>query len=537
MGLYSSLFRTVRDQLGDVIAYDRVPYIPIRLDPTYVAKCALASSLDKKLIPENPAVLDDVTFKKFFECNDHCSTVTLDRELCAEMRALAEADFPDILTWTDLLMRLDAEVIGPGASVGSAGQNSIFEKFFVNKHTATMHSMYNTYLSFIEALQHPARQDAEARRVELSGTYKLVAGSVLSTVPKDRKTNRTICTEPSLNMLFQQALGSLFDTVLHNRFGYDSRYQPDRNRELARIGSLDDQLATIDLSSASDTISLALCKAILPDHIFQMIMYCRSPFTFHRGRFVRLHMVSSMGNGFTFPLETYIFSLVTFCVARRRGIRLARFDRVADFGVFGDDIVCPSVIFDDVCHALRSLGFFPNTLKSFANGYFRESCGHDYYYGINVRGVYVKRLDNDAHFYSAINRIMRFCAKHKICVPLSTICDIRQVHHFVPYFEADTAGIKVPSCQIKRKRQTFRYSRLAPKQRKFKVLIDGVLRRTHDNFHGFLLAACRVGDTSVLVRRVEAHVHYATERCWSPHWDDPLLYGSERVFWETLTLS
>jgi hypothetical protein len=97
---------------------------------------------------------------------------------------------------------------------------------------------------------------------------------------------------------------------------------------------------------------------------------------------------SSMGNGFTFPLQSLIFYAVCKAVAdSHRSKRPIR--------VYGDDIVVCDKIVHDVVDLLGFYGFSCNMTKSFLSGNFRESCGSHYYRGVDVKPYYLKdRIGN-----------------------------------------------------------------------------------------------------------------------------------------------
>ena len=83
----------------------------------------------------------------------------------------------------------------------------------------------------------------------------LVSGNRVTTVPKSYKTNRVIAIEPSWSMFFQKGIGRMIRERLR-RFG---QLHPDAQqtaRKLAQVGSSTGLLATLDLSSASDSLSL-----------------------------------------------------------------------------------------------------------------------------------------------------------------------------------------------------------------------------------------------------------------------------------------
>jgi hypothetical protein len=85
----------------------------------------------------------------------------------------------------------------------------------------------------------------------------------------------------------------------------------------------------------------------------------------------------SMGNGFCFPLETLIFAACCHSV----GAGIAG----TDFSVYGDDIILRKAFAGDALKLLRVLGFSPNASKTFISGPFRESCGADWFGGVDVR--------------------------------------------------------------------------------------------------------------------------------------------------------
>jgi hypothetical protein len=204
----------------------------------------------------------------------------------------------------------------------------------------------------------------------------------LNFVPKTAKTHRAIVVEPTLNGFVQLGIGDIIATRLRG-VGVDIRDQT-RNQRLAREGSLSGALATLDLSSASDTIAVELVKDLLPMDWFNLLWSARTSKVECEGVVVRMQKFSSMGNGFTFPLETLIFYAMACAVAEE-------FDLPSSsVSVYGDDIIVPTVMFRDLCETLVCFGFTPNASKSFADGPFRESCGADYLSGVAIRPFYVK---------------------------------------------------------------------------------------------------------------------------------------------------
>jgi hypothetical protein len=95
-----------------------------------------------------------------------------------------------------------------------------------------------------------------------------------------------------------------------------------------------------------------------------------------------------MGNGFTFELETLIFcGLISAVTGLEPGV---------NFFVYGDDILVPHKHSKAVLACLRMFGFTPNEKKTHTTGFFRESCGGDFFCGNAVRSVFMKTLPTDA---------------------------------------------------------------------------------------------------------------------------------------------
>lgn len=199
-------------------------------------------------------------------------------------------------------------------------------------------------------------------------------------VPKSAKTDRPVVVEPSLNTMFQAGIGTHIADRLRLS-GIDIRDQT-RNKSLAREGSITGGFATLDLSSASDTISTELVFDLLPVDWAIFLSRFRTGHVKYRHLRLRMEKFSSMGNGFTFPLETLIFYALSLACVNEEDEHVV--------SVYGDDIIVPTYAYDKLCFLLRICGFIPNTAKSFSTGPFRESCGGDYLRGIDIRPCYIK---------------------------------------------------------------------------------------------------------------------------------------------------
>jgi hypothetical protein len=235
-----------------------------------------------------------------------------------------------------------------------------------------------------------------------------VGGGRLEFVPKSAKTYRCIDKQPTINSLFQAGLGKYLSRRL-KLAGLDLSSNL-LNQQFAKSGSIDGLTATIDLSNASDTISRELVKFLLPDCWYSLLDAARCSTTTFRPiadefavgvkeEVVYLQKFSSMGNGFTFPLESLIFWALTLASVPVEQKHLVT--------VYGDDIICPSESYARVVRTLEVCGFEVNLSKSFSTGHFRESCGVDYYLGTNIRPFYQKHLISGQTLFTLHNFLYR----------------------------------------------------------------------------------------------------------------------------------
>lgn len=242
--------------------------------------------------------------------------------------------------------------------------------------------------------------------------HKLMScrGNRFGTVPKDSKKNRCIGVEPSVNLFYQLGVGHQLRKRLLFNAGMDLDNGATYHREMARHGSLTGSLATIDLSSASDTMCIELVKFLTPPDWYELFSSLRSPFTLVKGRWVKLEKFSSMGNGFTFELETLIFWGIAAVAIEEHGLTPVPYETIA---VYGDDIIVPAECSKLVIAALRYAGFETNASKTFVDGSFRESCGGDFLGGCEVRPHFLKEVPSEPqHWIVLANGIRRLATRN-----------------------------------------------------------------------------------------------------------------------------
>jgi hypothetical protein len=530
--------------------------------PAQFAKMSLYRSLTKKFISGSKGTTpagDADALALFIEsnelCRQHCMASLPRTE--AEEIAIGEAkaflyDFfypkprctvewvtPDGLTgpkrWLNRDFVLNFHDIGkyvghgPGASVGSKSTD-FYTKMATSELTQTDPTMHMLYVQAVRS--HPTWKECEVYRSKFRGV-RTVPGNRLSFVPKTAKISRTICTEPLLNMFFQKGIQGCLERRLKEIVGIDLQNQPEENAELARIGSISGRFGTIDLSSASDSLSLSTLDEFFPSRVSDVLRRFRSPVTTLPGGVdLDLHMVSSMGNAFTFPLQTIFFTALVIGAYKVLDLKVKHFRGhsrgSSTFAVFGDDIIVEKEAYDLVSRLLFLTGFRVNHDKSFNIGPFRESCGHDYYHGRNVRGVYIRRLSGICDKYSAINRLVRWSAINGVYLNHTVQLLLKGIRFLpVPFDEDDSCGIKVPFEMLERPIRRndmilYRYLRVRPNSLQLQKLSNergrsiGYFCNPAGLLLSFVGGYIRSGSITL---RSEGDVRADVRSKWTPRWD------------------
>jgi len=290
--------------------------------------------------------------------------------------------------------------------------------------------------------------------------YTIVDDSRFDFVAKTAKAVRFIAMEPELNMLLQKSVGDTIRAALR-KAGIDLNTQR-LNQDLAYHGSVFRNLGTIDLSSASDTLSIELVRQYLPKRFLRYVLDLRTPYTSVGGKKHRLEKVASMGNGFIFELQSLIYA------AFAHAMTLAVGGRECDIAIYGDDIIVSGCVVEPLMQFLEWHGFCPNLEKSYwGQDPFRESCGKHYFAGRDVTPVYVKgSLDNLPALFRLFNSLKRWEEQTGIRIPdtlalvLSYIPKRDRV--LVPKTYSITAGLHFPvkGCVFPRTVYVRRYQRL-----------------------------------------------------------------------------
>jgi len=280
-------------------------------------------------------------------------------------------------------------------------------------------------------------------------TYRTIDSLQLTLVPKTFKSLRSIMPNSTIGSYMSYGLGEMMTRRL-KRNGYNIATLQERHKVLARRGSEHGCFTTADLSSASDSISVALVDRLFPPEWCEVLHQSRIGVVgLPDGSFVESKTFCTMGIGYTFPLQTLVFlSLLKAILFLVKGKEFR-----GTISVYGDDMIYTSSIHQTVVRVFEELGFVINIDKTFHEGGFRESCGGDYYHGVDVRPfcpkigqTHVGRKTYEAILYKLINGMLRRWSEYEVEGTLeylaSELSKRAQRIRVVPTDFPDDSGIK-----------------------------------------------------------------------------------------------
>ena len=307
------------------------------------------------------------------------------------------------LLFGDLFSRVDRDIYsgaiipkhGPGATAERLTSNG---KYSTRYWTTRLQKVFN-----VEDFLFPNARyvDETFDGVDFLEPDAEMPSRVIS-VPKTQKTPRIIAIEPSSVQYVQQGL--LESITLHTRHtfldGFIGSDSQEPNQLLALKGSSNGSLATLDLSDASDRVSLSLVEELLARHPLtkEAVLACRSQRASVPGNgVIPLSKFASMGSALCFPFEAMVFLTIIFlAIEQEQGYRFTNrrdfFPFLGKVRVYGDDIIIPIDYVHTVVDQLEHFGAQVGRSKSFWIGRFRESCGKEYYSGHDVSIVKVRNL-------------------------------------------------------------------------------------------------------------------------------------------------
>jgi hypothetical protein len=338
----------------------------------------------------------DAAMVKYVECDADVRRCLEDwRPLRATFQKTAAVIFRDLFSAVDLSVSR-GEILpkhGPGATADRLVGN---DKYTIKEWTTRL----DRYFPVVDFALPSPRYWQSLDEVHIREPRDEVPVRV-TPVPKTLKTPRIIAIEPSYVQYAQQSLmeaivdGIEGDDLLSSMIGFSDQLP---NQELAREGSLTGELATLDVSDASDRVAnlhVKLLTARWP-HLGGALQACRSLKADVPGQgVITLAKFASMGSAVCFPVEAMVFlTIVVYSIARQQGVSVSPSllrELKGKVRVYGDDIIVPTDFAPGVASDLEVFGLRVNRHKSFWSGNFRESCGGDFFRGHRVTPVRVRR--------------------------------------------------------------------------------------------------------------------------------------------------
>lgn len=200
-------------------------------------------------------------------------------------------------------------------------------------------------------------------------------------VPKGIDKKRVVSTEPICNMYYQHMFAESIDCMFQRDRSWNvDLHDQTYNQSLALAGSKTMDYATIDLSSASDSVTKTLITSVFAGiPVLNDWLRCRTRYgILPNGVRIHLEKFSPMGSALCFPIECMVFSLICQLANKRNHVDTY-------FRVYGDDMIVHRSIYTTVIQLLKELHFSVNEEKTFGPySQFTESCGIECYHGVDV---------------------------------------------------------------------------------------------------------------------------------------------------------
>ena len=207
--------------------------------------------------------------------------------------------------------------------------------------------------------------------------YEVCNSLKLVEVPKSWKSFRLIMPNTLIGSYYTYGLGLLLAEALKEE-GLDIAKLQNQHKLYAQLASIHRAWVTADMSNASESFLFWLMSRLLPQKWLRALNCGRTRYYVRNGKSYAYSSFMAMGIGFTFPLQTLLFyAIIKSCCA------LLKIDGL--ISVYGDDLIYPRKIHCYVKSVLTDIGMLLNKDKTYVESHFRESCGGDYYHGVDVR--------------------------------------------------------------------------------------------------------------------------------------------------------
>lgn len=230
-------------------------------------------------------------------------------------------------------------------------------------------------------------------------------------VPKNYKTARIIAPETVYRQMMAQAMARVLDRHMSFRHGPGHNldiHDQQRQCQLAYQGSINGLISTFDLSKASDSITLPLLYDLFGADVVNTIEQVLPT------HFVKsdnsVHLLQSklmMGNGITFLFLTMTTWAIACAGVKYASLFIDDSEPMTDeeimhsVSVYGDDVIGLTKYAESIVDAFEVCGFQINSEKSYwsMDHLYRESCGSEWFNGIDVSTVYYPRFPIQGELY------------------------------------------------------------------------------------------------------------------------------------------
>lgn len=347
------------------------------------------TSFMKKVVVDRPSLAtecaqlsydSDVALEAFFE---HIKIAEDDRSLYeSDVLAMRKVlhDSGLALEWEKTL----GIVPGHGKGVvGTKGVRTWYEKYQTMRPDARVaYLLCHTDLGSESDYSPLIKGDEQSSRI-----------SRFIPVPKNWKKMRGISAEPAELQFWQQGVMFSLDRALRRNIFFRNRidiHDQLKSQKMCLSGSSTGLYATVDLSNASDSVSIKLVRDVFgKTQLCRWLLGTRSVSTDFGFSTRQLTRFAPMGSATCFPVESIIFALVAeVAVMRTRAPGCKR----TGIRAYGDDIILPTYAYDEAVAILHRIGFTVNTEKSFHQGGFRESCGAEGWLGVDINPIRFKQI-------------------------------------------------------------------------------------------------------------------------------------------------
>jgi hypothetical protein len=429
--------------------------LPDNLDAYTYKWCAQLSGFLKRYTfkddPITPAEREELTDVKFIKLQEGLASIYWRRRSMRlhEVLRRARSHANRILCGFSPKEVFDSGQFGTKATVGCPAAHAYIDEKLLHRPItgSALHLRWfnNDYLPG-DQLLGTILQGAKIGQVQVDRLSQV-------NVRKKWNIDRGINPNTLIGSLHSSALGRILELALRKE-GLDIRRLQNRHAKLISQASKDSierdgyiPFVTADLSNASHSFLSHHLNALLPREWYNACMTGVIRNIEVGQRVMRLESIMTMGIGFTFPMQTLLF----YCILVALQELLCIKGRIS---VYGDDLIYPRRLHPYVVSIFNEMGFQLNLDKTFVKSPFRESCGSDWFKGVDVRpfspegqSQSLGRVSYGAFCYKLLNGLLRRWdeVEVELCSDIlkTEICDALGMLFYVPSHYPDFSGFKV----------------------------------------------------------------------------------------------